>query len=115
GAGPGSQPPRTRRQRAQYCAYVGRLLREHRDIRDVVVWTEPNEPLFWRRPDARAYEALLARCYDVAHAVRPDVNVLSSTGPHARVRGAIAPATWYGQLGDAPRKSRRHRPLFDTV
>jgi hypothetical protein len=115
GGGPGSIPPRTRKQRASYCAYVGRLLRENPQIRDVVVWTEPNQPLFWRRPDATAYERLLARCYDVAHAVRPDVNVISSAGPHARVRGAIAPATWYLQLGDALRKSRRHRPLFDTV
>jgi len=115
GGGPGSTPPRTRRLRAAYCSYLGNLLATHRDIRDVVVWMEPNEPLFWRRPDPEAYEALLARCYDVAHRVRPDVNVISSAGPHARVRGAIAPAVWYRQVGEALRKSGRRRPLFDTV
>jgi hypothetical protein len=115
GGGPGSTPPRTRRQRNAYCAFVTSLLRSHRDIRDVVIWTEPNQPLFWRRPDPVAYERLLARCYDAAHAVRPDVNVISSAGPHARVRGAIAPAAWYRRVGDALRESRRRRPLFDTV
>ena len=115
GGGPGSTPPRTRRQRAAYCSYVGSFLRLHRDIRDVVIWMEPNEPLFWRHPDARAYELLLARCYDVAHAARRDVNVISSTGPHARVRGAVAPATWYQHVGEALRSSERRRPLFDTV
>jgi hypothetical protein len=115
GGGPGSTPPRTKRQRAAYCAYVGSFLASHPGIRDVVIWTEPNEPLFWRRPDAAAYEKLLARCYDVAHSVNPAVNVVSSTGPHARVRGAIAPARWYRQVGDALWKSGRRRPLFDTV
>ena len=42
-------------------------------IHDVVIWNEPNKRLFWN-PQAgtrrRAYEALLARCYDVLHAVR---------------------------------------------
>jgi hypothetical protein len=115
GGGPGSTPPRARRQRAAYCSYVGSFLRTHPDIRDVVIWTEPNEPLFWRRPDPVAYEKLLARCYDVAHAVRPGVNVVSSAGPHARVRGAIAPAAWYRQVGNALRASGRRRPLFDTL
>ena len=115
GGGPGSTPPRTRRQQAAYCSSLGQLLVTHRDIRDVVVWMEPNEPLFWRRPDPVAYEALLARCYDVAHKVRPDVNVISSTGPHARVRGAIAPGVFYRSVGDALRRSGRKRPLFDTV
>src|SRR5437763_2289338 len=115
GGGPGSTPPRTRRQRAAYCSYVGSFLRSHRDIRDVVIWLEPNEPLFWRHPDARAYERLLARCYDVAHTVRPDVNVISSAGPHARVRGAVPPGLWYRRVGDGLRASRRKRPLFDTV
>ena len=115
GGGPGSTPPRTRRQRIAYCAYVAGLVRTHPDIRDVVIWTEPNQPLFWRRPDPSAYEKLLARCYDAAHSARRDVNVISSVGPHARVRGAIAPAAWYRQVGEALRASGRRRPLFDTV
>src|SRR5438128_1972568 len=81
---------------------------------DTLKWT-PNAPLVWRHPDAGAYERLLARCYDVAHAVRPDVNVISSAGPHARVRGAVAPGLWYRRVGDALRASHRRRPIFDTV
>jgi hypothetical protein len=115
GGGPGSTPPRTRKQQIAYCTYVGALLQQYPAIRDVAIWMEPNQPLFWRRPDARLYESLLARCYDVAHSVRPDVNVISSTGPHARVRGAIAPGRWYRQLGQALRATGRRRPLFDTV
>ena len=44
GGGPGSTPPRTRRQRAAYCSYGGSFLRSHRNIRDGVMWLEPNEP-----------------------------------------------------------------------
>jgi hypothetical protein len=115
GAGRPSVPPRTRRQRAQYCAYLVRLLRAVPDVKDVVIWTEANQPRFWRDPDAAAYVALLARCYDVLHRVRADVNVIASVGPHKRIRGAIAPARWYRQLGAAYRASHRRRPIFDTV
>lgn len=110
-----SIPPRTRRQREQYCAYVAGILRAAPGIHDVAVWTEANQSRFWRRPDARAYEALLARCYDVLHGVRPGVNVIVSVGPHKRIRGAIGPARWYSQLGAALRESGRRRRLFDTV
>jgi hypothetical protein len=115
GAGRPSVPPRTRRQRAQYCAYLVRLLRAAPGVKDVVIWTEANQPRFWRHPDARAYVALLARCYDALHRARRDVNVIASVGPHKRIRGAIAPARWYRQLGAAFRASGRRRPIFDTV
>jgi hypothetical protein len=115
GGGPRSIPPRTVRQRRQYCAYVARILRAAPGVRDVAIWTEANQQRFWKQPDAALYEALLARCYDVLHAVRPDVNVIASTGPHKRIRGAIGPARWYRQLGAALRVSRRTRPIFDTV
>ena len=115
GAGRPSVPPRTPRQRTQYCAYLTRLLRAAPGVKDVVIWTEANQPRFWRKPDAAAYVALLARCYDVLHRVRPDANVIASAGPHKRIRGAIGPARWYRQLGAAYRASGRQRPIFDTV
>ena len=115
GAGRPSVPPQTRRQRAQYCAYLVGLLRAAPDVKDVVIWTEANQPRFWRDPDADAYVKLLGRCYDVLHRVRADVNVIASVGPHKRIRGAIAPARWYRQLGAAYRASGRRRPIFDTV
>jgi len=107
--------PRTPRQREQYCRFLASMLRSAPAVHDVVVWTEANQPRFWPHPDARAYEAVLARCYDVLHRARPDVNVVASVGPHARVRGAIAPVRWYRQLGAAYRASGRRRPLFDTL
>jgi hypothetical protein len=110
-----SVPPRTRRQREQYCSYLAGMLRAAPGIRDVAIWTEANQHRFWKRPDAKAYAALLGRCYDVLHSVRPAVNVIASAGPHRRIRGAIGPARWYRQLGAALRASGRRRPLFDTV
>src|SRR5919197_5136783 len=101
GAGRPSVPPRTRRQRAQYCAYVAQLLRAAPGVKDVVIWTEANQPRFWRNPDAAAYVALLARCYDVLHRARPDVNVIASAGPHKRTRGAIGPVRWDRHPGAA--------------
>ena len=115
GGGRRSVPPRTRRQREQYCRYLAGMLRAAPGVRDVAIWTEANQNRFWRRPDARAYTALLARCYDVLHAARFDVNVIASIGPHARTKGSVGPARWYRQLGAALRASGRRRPLFDTV
>ena len=115
GGGRPSVPPRTRRQREQYCGYLAGMLRAAPGVRDVAVWTEANQQRFWKRPNAEAYEALLARCYDVLHRVRPDANVIASIGPHKRTRGAIGPARWYRQLGAALRASGRRRPIFDTV
>src|SRR5439155_1297430 len=44
-----------------------------------------------------------------------DAHDISSAGPHARVRGAVAPGLWYRRVGDALRASHRRRPIFDTV
>jgi hypothetical protein len=110
-----SSPPLDAASRGEYCGYLAGLLRLHPTLGDVVVWTEPNQPTFWPSPSADRYEALLARCYDLLHAVRPHANVIASTGPHARIPGAVAPAQWHAQLGAALRAGSRRRPLFDTL
>src|SRR5207253_1730212 len=115
GGGPSSTPPSTAALRDQYCSYVSGALAAHARIHDVVIWTEPNQPTFWRKPNAPAYEALLARCYDVLHAALPKVNVIAASGPHQRIKGAVAPAEWYRRVGAALRASHRRAPLFDTV
>jgi hypothetical protein len=98
-------------------------------IRDVVIWNEPNKSGFWRpqydgagRSVAPAsYEALLAHCYDVAHALRPDLNVLTSTSsrgnddPNARSNVSHSPGAFIRGMGAAFRSSGRARPVFDTV
>jgi hypothetical protein len=111
--------------RDQYCAYTADALRRFPTIRDVVIWNEPNKSLFWSPQltddqwDAAplAYEALLARCWDVLHAARRDVNVigfaLSSTGRDDAT--SHSPGNFIRLVGDAFRESGRTRPLFDTV
>jgi hypothetical protein len=119
----GGTAPAEAPERENYCSYVRDVLDEFPQINDVVIWNEPNLSAFWwpqfnadgTSAAPAAYEALLARCYDVLHRVRPDVNVIASTGPHKRIRGAIGPARWYRQLGAALRVSGRRRPICDTV
>ena len=70
--------PRTDDARAQYCSFVADLLRDNPEIDDVAIWDDPNDGTFWTPQfDANGksvapadYEALLATCYDAAHAVR---------------------------------------------
>jgi hypothetical protein len=118
-------PPQTELARDQYCAYVRDALTRLPSIRDVVIWNEPNKILFWspqlETGDAAAapvaYEALLARCYDVLHGAFADVNViglaLSPTGNDNA--GSHSPGAFIRAVGAAYRASGRARPLFDTV
>ncbi len=119
--GPNAQhAPKTQAAREQYCAYVRDALTRLPSIRDVVIWNEPNKSLFWSPQSAEApvaYEALLARCYDVLHAAFPDVNViglaLSSTGNDDGL--SHSPGAFIRAVGEAYRASGRRAPLFDTV
>lgn len=118
-------PPQTELARGQFCAYVRDALERLPSIRDVVIWNEPNKLFFWSpqlaTSDAEAapvaYEALVARCYDVLHDAFVDVNViglaLSSTGNDDA--GSHSPGAFIRAVGDAYRASGRGRPLFDTV
>jgi hypothetical protein len=75
----------------------------------VVIWNEANSPQYWPPgAGAPAYEALLARCYDVLHAFRANVNVVDSTASH------YDPARFITELGAAYRASGRDRPIIDT-
>jgi hypothetical protein len=121
----GSNAPQTDLARGQYCAYVRDALNRLPSVRDVVIWNEPNKSLFWSPQLAGsgasaspvAYEALLARCYDVLHEAYTDVNViglaLSPTGNDDA--GSFSPGAFIRSVGEAYRASGRARPLFDTV
>src|SRR5262249_19062514 len=115
GGGRGAQPPLTAAARTAYCTYVSSLLHDYPTIHDVVIWNEANQTTFWQSPNPAAYERLLATCWDVLHSAVPGVNVIATTGPHARIRGAIAPAAWYAGVGRTLRASGRKRPIFDTL
>jgi hypothetical protein len=115
--------------REQYCTYVRNVLDEFPQIKDVVIWNEPNLSYYWQ-PQFNfdgtsaapvAYEALLARCWDVLHAARPSVNVIApatslwgNDNPRAISNVSHSPVNFIRGMGDAYRASGRDRPIFDT-
>ena len=127
--GKADDAPQTDAERDAYCQFVGSLLHRYPGVGDVVIWNEPNSGRFWRPQFAAdgtslaptAYEALLARCWDVLHATRPGVNVIAASAsrgndnPAARSNVSHSPVRFYRKLGDAYRASGRRRPIFDTV
>lgn len=125
----GRDTPVNAAQRAQFCSFVRSALVRYPQIRDVVIWNEVNKSMFFRpqysnarKPVAPAlYEKLLARCYDVAHALRgKNVNVITSLSPRgndnprAASNVSLSPVTFIRELGRAYRASHRKRPIFDT-
>lgn len=101
-----ARSPLTAGARDRFCGYVRAALGLVPGAHAVVVWNEANSPTYWRGT-AADYERLLARCYDVVHAVRPDVVVLDSTA------SAHAPAAFLRGIGAALRASGRTRPIVD--
>lgn len=104
-------PPLDPPSRDAYCGYIAGVLRRYPFVHDVAIWTEPNSSTFWQPQHgaAAAYEALLATCWDVLHAVQPAANVIATSAPHAR------PGDWYIAIGKAERASGRTSPILDTV
>jgi hypothetical protein len=122
--------PLTAEARDDYCSFVRGLLERVPAVRDVIVWNEPNKRAGWNpqfdgdgKPvAAAAYVALLARCWDVLHAFRPDANVvafaLSPSGndnPNAVSNISRSPAGFIRDAGAAYRASGRAKRIFDTV
>jgi hypothetical protein len=120
--------PRTEDARRQYCSYVADLLKVNPQIRDVVIWNDPNDQAFWSpqfaadgtSPAPAEYEALLAACWDSAHAANPNANVISaavsklSAIPGGFTIGYNPPSSWISKLAAAYRTSGRTKPIFDT-
>jgi hypothetical protein len=115
--------------RESYCGYVRDLLSRFPTIDDIVIWNEPNLGFFWQpqfntdwtSAAPAAYEALLARCWDVLHAFRPGVNLIMTTSPsgnddpHAASNVSHSPGSFVRDMGAAYRASGRTQPIFDTV
>jgi hypothetical protein len=108
--GSADTPPADGPSRDAYCTFVANVLRHYQTIGDVVIWTEPNSGTFWRPQTgaAAAYEALLARCWDVVHAARPTVNLIAASAPHQN------PGAWFAAMGAALKASGRTQPILDT-
>jgi hypothetical protein len=127
--GKAAEAPLTTGAQADYCAFAASLLRRYPGVNDVVIWNEPNSGRFWRpqyTPDGTslapaAYEALLARCWDTLHAIRPWVNVIAASAPRgndnplAQSNVSHSPVNFYLKLGEAYRASHRRLPILDTV
>jgi uncharacterized protein YkwD len=126
----GGGAPLTEEAQDAYCAYVRDALARHPQIEDAVIWNEPNKSHFWRpqfnadgsSAAPEAYARLLARCWDVLHALRADVNVVApATSPRGNDRPdatsnvSHSPGNFIRKLGDAYRAMGRQRPLLDTV
>ncbi|HET7567584.1 MAG TPA: hypothetical protein VFJ91_06305 [Gaiellaceae bacterium] len=104
--GPAARSPLTAPARERFCSYARAALALVPDARAVVVWNEANSATAWRG-GAAGYERLLARCFDLLHAVRPDVDVLDSTA------SAHAPAAFLLGVAAALRASGRSAPIVD--
>src|SRR5207237_140935 len=107
--------PQTPRARTEFCTFVRSLLAQYPSIRDVVIWNEVNRAEYWS-PQAgapAAYEALLPRCHDLLHALRPGVNVIDSTASRGD-GGAQDAGLFIRAMVQAYRSSRRTAPLVDT-
>lgn len=127
--GKARQAPTQPAQAEQFCAYTRDALVRFRTINDVIIWTEPNSNDFWQPQFNRdgssaapaAYTALLARCWDVLHALRPGVNVLTNTSPRGNdnplgvSNAGHSPGAFIRAMGVAYRASGRTRRIFDTV
>jgi hypothetical protein len=126
----GADAPKTAAARGTYCSYLADLITRFPQINDIEIWIEPNKQQFWAPqfgPDESAtaaaeYEALLARCWDVLHALRPTVNIIApgtsprgSDRPQARGNISQSPGNFIRRLGAAYRASGRSRPILDTV
>jgi hypothetical protein len=122
--------PQTDTSRTQFCTYARSAVARFPSINDVVIWNEPNLSFFWRpqfNPDnssaaPAAYEALLARCWDVLHAFRPTINVIGpatsprgNDNPNAVSNISHSPVNFIKQMGVAFQASGRSERLFDTV
>jgi hypothetical protein len=122
--------PTNARSREQYCTYAKNLLARYPTINDIVIWNETNKQFFWYpqyRKDGSdaapaAYVALLARCWDVLHAFKPDVNLLAAATsprgndrPAARSNVSHSPIAFIRAMGVAYRAMGLTHRIFDTV
>ena len=122
--------PKSDLDRTLFCNAAGELVRAYPQVRDVIIGNEPNTKGFWlpqfnadgSSAAPAAYTLLLAHCYDVLHAARPDINLVaaatSSRGnddPRAGSNAGHSPVRFVTEMGKAYRALGRTRPLFDTI
>jgi hypothetical protein len=125
---PGSATtPLTAEARSQFASYVGSIVREVPEIRDIVVGNEPNLNRFWlpqfdesgNDVAAPAYFALLSEVYDAAKEADEDVTIWGGALAPRGIdrpgtgRDTHSPTTFIRDLGAAYRASGRTKPPLD--
>jgi hypothetical protein len=123
------QTPLSAADRTAFATYTASLATSVPYLKDFIVGNEPNLNRFWmpqfdkrgRDVAAPGYEALLAQTYDALKAVSPDINVIGgAVSPRGADRPGASrqthsPTTFLRDLGAAYRKSRRAKPIMDTL
>lgn len=101
--------PRDEFERENFCRFTRNALTRYTEIDHVVIWNEANSGDYWPQGETAAadYAALLGRCYDLIHQLRPDVTVLSSFA------GRWGELDYIAALGAAYRASGRVTPIVD--
>ncbi len=98
--------------RAAFASTVSALAVALPQVRDFVIGSQVNDPVFW--PQARAtpgsYLALLAASYDALKGVNPGIQVIGGA-----LNAQQAPATFVLSLGQAYRRSGRTTPVMDAL
>lgn len=98
--------------RGQFAAYLRSLALALPQVKDFVVGSQVNNPVFWPQDakSAAAYLALLATSYDTLKAVDPSIQVIA-----ASLSSQGTPGTWVLTLGQLYRKSGRATPVMDAL
>ena len=109
--------------------FLQQVVSEFPQVTSYIVGNEPNQPRFWQpqfnadrsQASGAAFEAFLARSYDVLKQFSPGVKVigvgLSPRGndrPLAKSNISTSPVRFLKAMGDAYRKSGRTKPIMDS-
>ena len=122
--------PQDDASRHQFCAAAAQLALTQPQITSFIIGNEPNTARYWQpqfNPDGspaspQSYFQTVALCYDMLHAVRPNINVVGPAtsdrggdNPHAASNISVSPGAFIAGLGRAYRASGRTTPIFDTI
>jgi len=113
--------PATQHDPSGFCSWAALVATtvQQWGIHDFIVWNEPNTALYWSPQDAtapRAYEALLARCYDAIHAADSSARVIGfGLSPRSNGASQTAPIPFILAVGAAYKASGRTTPIMDQM
>jgi hypothetical protein len=114
----------------QFVAFIAQVARTYRQLKDIGVGNEPNQPRFWQPQFSTrgtglactAYARVLGRAYDALKAIDPTITVLGvSLSPRgndnatAATNASTSPVRCLRDMGASYRASGRKRPIMDEL